>query len=810
MGRTAAVLLAGALLLSFGACGGPRTQVAEATPEAQPRPRGVAEAVWGAYERARIPPRTTPHTAGPIVVMSQPGARFASLAEAAAAARDGDVIRLGTGTYRGSVVLSGRSLTLEGMGADVTRVEGPAPVVTAAGGERVVLRGITLAAAESATALSVIDADVAELRLEATHVVGARGAGVTARGPGGGRLLIVDSEITGNLGGGISVSGGLRLERTLIAANGKAGVLFEGFAPGPALRIEHCTIALNGPETRDVAFAGDDDVLDGLRARIELEANVLGGELAAELVAIDAARLATRNLLVPPDEAPTRTFAAPARGDFRPGRPFPTDESGVEFGATLSPEGVTKFEQRITAALELRRWRLALSLVLRLPTELRPALLERVRNGLTADYEGHVREKRHGMAAALMLSVWDLAPEAWGLGPLLRQALDAVLAARGRQLKYAAFFRSEPGLTPAQAEILEQVRPARVYPDPKPGDDVETWQIAARLATPPVVEEQVTPLTVDRATPNPRRPQLEAALAVVDGRVAAAARALQKAEEDVRAGELRGVDPNGRFMTLRRRKVAELRDRHDSLAEEAVELRRQIAEQPVTFQAAVRGKRRLARVRSQASLSLRSNAGDTRQATVSTEQTIVDFELKPIREFGFDGRLLTRLDHEALKAAAERTLTAKTMATMYRTLEETDLEGMLADLTAARSPEGLPSDRDAVFRWLLLYAPRFIEAGESRKQGNEGGTESARFEAPTEPRLELNYDEKIEGPLKVRLLVGTDVQRQADAELADRLASRDGLAWKVLRPLDEFVRGQVDLGLDTFAALAVEQRRVRQ
>src|SRR5262245_27256583 len=84
-----------------------------------------------------------PATAGTRCVGS--GQRCAPTLQAAVdAARDGDVIRLGRGTFAGGVTLA-RSVTLAGEGAGATTIRGGGPVLTIApSAQAVTIKGVTI------------------------------------------------------------------------------------------------------------------------------------------------------------------------------------------------------------------------------------------------------------------------------------------------------------------------------------------------------------------------------------------------------------------------------------------------------------------------------------------------------------------------------------------------------------------------------------------------------------------------------------------------------------------------------------------
>jgi len=157
--------------------------------------------------------------------------------------------------------------------------------VAVSGARNLTLIGLALVAVSGPDSVPVVDADVKDLVVTSCLVAGSRGAGIGARGPGGGRLAIEDSDVRGNLAGGLRISGGLDLRRTLLVENGVAGLVFEGFAPQATLRLDHATFAENGTLDESIAIASDDDEVEArLSDRVEVAHSVIRGAFPAAII----------------------------------------------------------------------------------------------------------------------------------------------------------------------------------------------------------------------------------------------------------------------------------------------------------------------------------------------------------------------------------------------------------------------------------------------------------------------------------------------------------------------------------------------
>jgi hypothetical protein len=189
----------------------------------------------------------------------------APLAPALAAARPGDVIRLGPGRHAGA--LGGPAeLRIEGAGAGVTRVVAPPGEDGAVVRGRVTLAGLSLEAGPGRAALKVLGGDV---RLEDVVLAGGScgafvdGGRLTARRvslAGGYGLLVGDGEVVveeadtrGTIAGVAALAGTVTLRRSSITGPSReAGVTV---ARGTA-RLEAVVIRAPGPSGLAVSHGG--------------------------------------------------------------------------------------------------------------------------------------------------------------------------------------------------------------------------------------------------------------------------------------------------------------------------------------------------------------------------------------------------------------------------------------------------------------------------------------------------------------------------------------------------------------------------
>jgi hypothetical protein len=181
----------------------------------------------------------------------------ATIQSALSAARDGDVISIGAGTYRGPLVIT-KSVRLTGAGPDATTIRGGGPVVTvgeflAAHQPTVVITGVTISGGVTTSS------DESQAFTGADGVFAAGGGlkiNPAADFKRGATVTVSDSVISGNrvaptatmpfgppcpdgpcpfakaLGGGIDNWGRLTLQRTTVSNNVAAGVASDALGAG--------------------------------------------------------------------------------------------------------------------------------------------------------------------------------------------------------------------------------------------------------------------------------------------------------------------------------------------------------------------------------------------------------------------------------------------------------------------------------------------------------------------------------------------------------------------------------------------------
>lgn len=187
--------------------------------------------------------------ASPLTVCSS-GCQFTTIADALAAARDGDKIFVGPGSYSGGFVIS-KSVSLRGAGAAATTITGSMPQVR---GDNIVIADGVSANIDGVTVgpiTDIIGTDIenfGSLTLTDDIVTGGNtvfGGGIT----NGGTMTLQRVVVTDNfadIGGGIwnFADGTMLVKSSAITQNG-AGLLGGGIYNEGALTVKHSTITDN-------------------------------------------------------------------------------------------------------------------------------------------------------------------------------------------------------------------------------------------------------------------------------------------------------------------------------------------------------------------------------------------------------------------------------------------------------------------------------------------------------------------------------------------------------------------------------------
>jgi hypothetical protein len=188
------------------------------------------------------------------------GCDYAAISDALAAASTGDKIVIGPGTYDGGFVVS-TSVSLIGLGASTTMINGGGTVVTVANGVSVTISGVTIAGGSPSS---------------------------TPETPGGGvvnegALTLIDTIVTGNVadaGGGIYNAGTLTTKRAVVSHNSVDG----SYEAGGGLLNTGSASLVDSIVSHNDAFRGggitNRGSLDVLRGQVSTNsANVGGGIL---------------------------------------------------------------------------------------------------------------------------------------------------------------------------------------------------------------------------------------------------------------------------------------------------------------------------------------------------------------------------------------------------------------------------------------------------------------------------------------------------------------------------------------------------
>jgi serine/threonine protein phosphatase PrpC len=212
----------------------------------------AAGGAWLHRELTRhAPDPAVGQTSGPRVLQVGPDDPFASIAAAMEAARPGDTVLVGPGTYREPVRLAeGVTLRSARSREAVLSVRGEA-AVRAEGVRGAVLSGFRLAAAPEEPFDAGVVVEGGAVLLEDLEVTGARRVGVELSGPGESALR--GSAVHGNLGPGVLVRAGAspRLAHNLVTRNGRGpGAMAPGIdvEAGAAPTLVGNVVAENGAE----------------------------------------------------------------------------------------------------------------------------------------------------------------------------------------------------------------------------------------------------------------------------------------------------------------------------------------------------------------------------------------------------------------------------------------------------------------------------------------------------------------------------------------------------------------------------------
>lgn len=203
------------------------------------------------------------------------GCEFETIADALAAAGDGDVIGIGEGVYDGGIVVD-KDVTLRGAGRDTTAIRGTsdASVVRVRSGANVTIEAVTIMGGGGSPIRSgvrggggILNEGGLSLRdsiVRDNTASGGEGGGVFSASTK--RVTIRNAVIRGNQaadGGGIHIGrGDVEIEDTTIAGNRSTrnggGILERG---GETLRLERCDIVDNRADQDGGGVLGASEVL---------------------------------------------------------------------------------------------------------------------------------------------------------------------------------------------------------------------------------------------------------------------------------------------------------------------------------------------------------------------------------------------------------------------------------------------------------------------------------------------------------------------------------------------------------------------
>lgn len=719
---------------------------------------------------------------GTVRITREPERTYGSLALALGAARDGDVLELGPGTFPGAVVIAGKDVRVRGAGAGRTQLTAGGTVLQVAADARAHVSGLSVVSRGGESFAPAVLATGDGFRLEECVVEGASGFGVEVRSARH-DIELFGNTIRRNAGGGVRFSDAVgRVHDNVIVDNGGPGLLIDGEPPaGGLVRVEHNTIVRNLVRGEAVAAAvpggPDAAVSDALQHRLIFDWNVASGRLPETLLAPESAtRLQQRNVLLWPDRLED-VFEDVEQGDYRPDDALPVDPAGLELGALLSDDGRERLGPALDAALAEGRLGDALTLARRAAEGEREPLWERIRAALYAGYVKHVDAKHLGLAVRDFFLAIPGAPAGWNVRDRFEQAISRIGQAYAAAIDWSGVFADDATLRPMFAELLAE---GRVHPGrPATGSAGTGWIVTGQAAKAPLVDRRAEPLQRTLTLDNPEHANLQSTLEIERSRRTRLDDQRRRVAEEVAAYEAKG----GAFLAAKRRELDRL---SQSLVESDTRLRQleeTAAQVSPTYNVTVNGQVEIVSAMGEVALRLTDAVGRVHEETVPLRREETFLALDPLPLLGFDGIPARTAADDREQARYARELVEKTLVVAVNVIEARDIERMAALAQAASAGRATLDDQDELYALLVVYADRFRDAIQAERPAAELRVARDRSPDIDQPRFQLAYDPSLARKPPLVFTVETSAaRRQAERLLAD-LELRHAAYWALLSDL---------------------------
>ena len=332
-----------------------------------PDHRRFALVAFAATLLLALPGRATSPSPGTVRLLSAPERPYRSLQLAIDAARDGDIVRLGPGTFDEAIRVAGKDLRLVGAGVGETTLRGPGALLTVAADARVRVESLTLACTARGGAKPLSGRLRRGRRLLDVGVRSARRRGLRRRDREGLTATSRSSAAPSSVAAAVSCWRKPAPESSATSSQmAAAPALLLGTPPAlPApVLVEHNTLlAGEGPEEPPLLAAR----VPGGEPRVTFGYNVVSGAVPAELlVPLSRDTLDYANVAVTPLDRRS-FFEDLEEGDYRPSDAQKKDAAGLEMGARLSADGAEDLRPAVEDALDQGRISEGLRLIRWLP-----------------------------------------------------------------------------------------------------------------------------------------------------------------------------------------------------------------------------------------------------------------------------------------------------------------------------------------------------------------------------------------------------------------------------------------------------------